>query len=92
MALKGQNTDVLAGAAAKWFEELDDRGVFITDDRLIVQRLNHCLAAQTGRLAADIVGPPLIELFPDLVTRVLVVPLRDAHSLKVLVIRQISHT
>ena len=28
----------LGAAAAKWFEEIDDRGVFITDDRLIVRR------------------------------------------------------
>jgi signal transduction histidine kinase/CheY-like chemotaxis protein len=69
MSVKGQNLDALSSAAAKWFEELDDRGVFITDDRLIVRRWNHWLAGQTGRRAADMVGRPLFELFPDLVER-----------------------
>ncbi len=69
MQTKGQNLDALSSAAAKWFEELDDRGVFITDDRLIVQRWNHWLAAQTGRRASEMVGRPLFELFPNLVER-----------------------
>ena len=75
-----QHFDGLASAAAKWFEELDDRGVFITDERLIVRRWNHWLAAQTGRRAEDIVARPLFELFPDLVTRGLDTSYRDALS------------
>ena len=69
MATKVQNPDALRSAAAKWFEDLDDRGVFITDDRFIVRRWNHWLAAQTGQRAEDIVGRPLFDLFPDIVTR-----------------------
>ena len=91
MALKRQNADVLAGAAAKWFEELDDRGVFITDDRLIVQRWNHWLAAQTGRRAEDMVGRPLFELFPDLVTRELDASYRDALAGEVRMLSQRFH-
>jgi hypothetical protein len=53
--------DALGSAAAKWFEELDDRGVFITDDRLIVRRWNHWLAARTGQPAEDVVGRPLLQ-------------------------------
>ena len=86
-----QHFDALASAAAKWFEELDDRGVFITDERLIVRRWNHWLAAQTGRRAEDIVGRPLFELFPDLVTRGLDASYRDALSGEVRVLSQRFH-
>ena len=56
--MKVELSDALGIAAARWFEELDDRGVFITDERLIVRRWNHWLEAQTGRSARDVVGQP----------------------------------
>ena len=54
--MKVELSDALGIAAARWFEELDDRGVFITDERLVVRRWNHWLAAQTGRTCADTSG------------------------------------
>ena len=83
--------DSLGGAAAKWFEELDDRGVFITDDQLIVRRWNHWLAAQTGRRPEDVVGRPLFELFPDLVARGLDASYRDALGGEVRMLSQRFH-
>jgi signal transduction histidine kinase/CheY-like chemotaxis protein len=91
MATKVQNADALRSAAAKWFEDLDDRGVFITDDRFIVRRWNHWLAAQTGKRAEDIVGRPLFELFPDIVTRGLDASYRDALAGEVRVLSQRFH-
>jgi signal transduction histidine kinase/CheY-like chemotaxis protein len=91
MAHTRRSADALGGAAARWFEELDDRGVFITDDRLIVQRWNHWLAAQTGRRAEEMIGRPLFELFPDLVTRGLDVSYRDALAGEVRVLSQRFH-
>ena len=91
MAEKGQMPDALAGAAAKWFAELDDRGVFITDDRFIVRRWNHWLAAQTGRPAADIVGRSLFELFPDLNVRGLDASYRAALAGEVRILSQPFH-
>jgi PAS domain-containing protein len=91
MTVKGGGVEALGSAAAKWFEELDDRGVFITDDRLIVRRWNHWLAAQTGRRAEDIVGRPLFELFPDLVARGLDASYRDALSGEVRILSQRFH-
>jgi PAS domain S-box-containing protein len=64
-----EKPDTLSAAAQRWFAELDDRGVFITDDRLIIRRWNPWLAAQTGRTAEDTVGRPLLELYPALVER-----------------------
>ena len=91
MAAKTQQLDPLGSAAAKWFEELDDRGVFITDDRFIVRRWNHWLAAQTGRRPEDVVGRPLFELFPDLVARGLDVSYRDALGGEVRILAQRFH-
>ena len=91
MGAKGQKLDALGSAAAQWFEELDDRGVFVTDDRFIVRRWNHWLAAQTGRAAEGIVGRPLFELFPDLVTRGLDAAYRDALSGEVRILSQRLH-
>jgi signal transduction histidine kinase/ActR/RegA family two-component response regulator len=91
MAAKGQEADALGGAAAKWFEELDDRGVFITDDQFIVRRWNQWLAAQTGRRAEDVVGRPLFELFPDLVARGLDASYRDVLAGEVRILSQRFH-
>ena len=91
MAVNGQHSDVLGSAAARWFEELDDRGVFITDDRFIVRRWNHWLAAQTGRRAEDVVGRPLFELFPDLAARGLDASYRDVLAGEVRILSQRFH-
>ena len=91
MGARGQKLDALGSAAARWFEELDDRGVFVTDDRCIVRRWNHWLAAQTGKAAEGIVGRPLFELFPDLVTRGLDASYRDALAGEVRILSQRFH-
>ena len=91
MAPREQQVDALGNAAARWFEELDDRGVFITDDRLIVRRWNHWLAAQTGQRVEDVVGRPLLELFPDLAARGLDTSYRDALAGEVRVLSQRFH-
>jgi hypothetical protein len=67
--MKIEYSDALDVAAARWFEELADRGIFITDERLIVRRWNHWLAAQTGRSAPEIVGQSLLALYPAFVER-----------------------
>ena len=91
MTATGQNFDALGRAAAKWFEELDDRGVFITDDRFIVRRWNHWLAAQTGRRPEEVVGRPLFELFPDLAARGFDASYRDALAGEVRILSQRLH-
>ena len=56
MPSKVQKVDALGALASKWFETLDDRGVFITDDQLIVRRWNQWLCSRTGKSAADVIG------------------------------------
>jgi signal transduction histidine kinase/ActR/RegA family two-component response regulator len=78
-------------AVSRWFEELDDRGVFITDDRLVVRRWNQWLAAQTGRRAADVVGQPLLSLYPTLVDRGVDAYYRDALGGEVRILSERFH-
>jgi signal transduction histidine kinase/ActR/RegA family two-component response regulator len=69
MTTKNEAAGALSDAVSRWFEELDDRGVFITDEHLIVRRWNPWLAAQTGHGGADVEGQPLLSLYPSLVDR-----------------------
>lgn len=69
MTTRNESAGALHDAAARWFEELDDRGVFITDAHLVVRRWNQWLAAQTGRGSADVEGQSLLALYPSLVDR-----------------------
>jgi signal transduction histidine kinase/ActR/RegA family two-component response regulator len=84
-------TGVLEAAAARWFEELDDRGVLITDDRLVVQRWNPWLVAQTGRRAEDVVGRALFEVYPTLVDRGIDRYYRDALAGEVRILSERFH-
>jgi PAS domain S-box-containing protein len=84
-------TDALGAAAARWFEELDDRGVFITDRQLIVRRWNHWLAAQTGRPPAEVIGRPLFELYPNLTSRGVDAYYRDALAGEVRILSERFH-
>jgi len=47
MSVENPPTSPLANAVGRWFEDLDDRGVFITDDRLIVRPAPELLAIFT---------------------------------------------
>ena len=91
MSVESRNAEALNLAAARWFEELDERGVFITDDRLIVRRWNHWLAAQTGRSAEEVVGQPLMMLYPELVDRGVDEYYRDALAGEVRVLSESFH-
>jgi signal transduction histidine kinase/ActR/RegA family two-component response regulator len=61
--------DLLASAMLRWFEELSDRGIFTTDDALVVRTWNPWLEAQTGVPASVAVGASLIELYPTIKDR-----------------------
>jgi len=89
--MKVDHSGALGVAAARWFEELDDRGVFITDDRLIVRRWNHWLAAQTGRTPEEVVGQPLLALYPALAERGVDGYYRDALAGEVRILSERFH-
>jgi len=91
MTMAVRNATELDSASARWFEELDDRGVLITDDRLIVRRWNPWLVAQTGRRAEDVVGRALVDLYPTLVERGIDRYYRDALAGEVRILSERFH-
>jgi signal transduction histidine kinase/ActR/RegA family two-component response regulator len=91
MNAENESVTALGVAVARWFEELDDRGVLITDDRLIVRRWNHWLASQTGRSAADAIGQPLLSLYPALADRGIDTYYRDALGGEVRILSERFH-
>ncbi len=61
--------DLLTAAMLRWFDELAAQGIFTTDTGLVVRSWNRWLEQHTGLARADVVGRPLFEVCPDLVTR-----------------------
>src|SRR5690242_17307764 len=57
---------------AAFLDQLDavgDWGLLATDTDLVVTGWNRWLERRSGRAAEDVVGRPLLDLFPELVTR-----------------------
>lgn len=71
-----QNRD---GAMLHWVQQLAPYGIFTTDNELRIQTWNHWLEGHSGQSADSVVGRPLLEVFPDLLTRKL-----DHHYLEAL--------
>jgi PAS domain S-box-containing protein len=49
-------------ALMRWFQDLADRGIFTTDEQLIVRTWNAWLEAQTGWPAATVIGRPVSDV------------------------------
>ena len=62
----------LDAAVLRWFNDLASQGVFVTDVELRIQRWNRWLEVQTGLPAAQLLGRPLAEVWPELQGRGLV--------------------
>ena len=61
----------LMGLAAAILDPLDhvgDWGLLATDANLVVTRWNRWLEQRSGLAAADVIGRPLFDVFPDLVS------------------------
>src|SRR5262249_54308684 len=70
MTLRMEARDArLAAAIARWYTELTAVGLFATDAELRVSAWNRWMEIHTRVPAADAVGRPLFELFPDLPAR-----------------------
>jgi hypothetical protein len=59
----------LTGSTLDQLDQIGDWGLLATNADLLVTRWNRWLEQRSGMLAADVVGRPLFEVFPDLVTR-----------------------
>jgi PAS domain S-box-containing protein len=53
-------------ALVRWLEEYAEQGVFTTDDRLTITAWNRWLERHSGRSAAQMVGRPLLDAYPEL--------------------------
>jgi signal transduction histidine kinase len=83
-----QNRDA---AILHWMQELAPHGIFTTDNELRIQTWNEWLETHSGRWAREVVGKPLFEVFPELVTRQLENPFRRAVEGQVSVLSTAFH-
>src|SRR3954471_4535219 len=59
----------LAAAIVDQLDQVGDWGLLATDADLVVTRWSRWLEQRSGLAAADVVGRPLFDVFPDLVAR-----------------------
>jgi signal transduction histidine kinase len=52
-----------------WMQDIAPYGIFTTDGELVVRSWNHWLSTHSGLAAEEVIGRPLLALFPDLVAR-----------------------
>ena len=69
-----KGTDFAAGAlleiaAQRWFDDLADRGIIVTDTALVIRAWNSWLVTHTGMSSEEAVGRPLVVLFPTIAAR-----------------------
>jgi signal transduction histidine kinase/CheY-like chemotaxis protein len=57
------------GALTRWFSELTHEGLFATDTALRVVVWSRWMEIHTRRPASEVLGRPLLELYPDLASR-----------------------
>ena len=75
----------------RWLDELSGQGVFITDTELVVRSWNRWLERFTALTSANVIGRPLLQLFPDLAMRGLAAHYRAALSGEVSVLSHRLH-
>ena len=68
----------LPSALVRWFSELTDQGIFATDRDLRIIVWNRWMEIHAGHASADVLGRPLLELYPELVSRGIDQYYRDA--------------
>ena len=56
-------------ALLRWLNEIAAHGIFTTDAALRIEGWNRWLELHTGRAAADLIGRPLMDAFPELERR-----------------------
>ena len=87
----GRIPSPLERAVLGWLDTLAVQGVMVTDADLVVRGWNQWLEMHSGRAAGDVVGRPLLEVWPDLVARGLDHHYRDALGGQVRVVAQALH-
>jgi PAS domain S-box-containing protein len=78
-------------ALLRWFQELSDQGLFITDADLRIRGWNRWLETHSGLHASDVAGRELFALYPHLQTEGLDRHYRDALEGRVHVLSHVLH-
>ena len=75
-------------ASERWFGDLADRGIIVTDQQLIVRAWNPWIAAHTGLTVDSVIGRSLFEVSPTIAARGL-----DEHYRRALAgeVRMLAH-
>ena len=63
------DVSTLQAALARWVTEQSRQGVFVTDRELRIVFWSRWMEIHTGRLAAEALGRPLFELYPEALDR-----------------------
>lgn len=61
--------DTFNDATLHWLSEYAPLGIFTTDTSLIIRSWNRWMERHTGKLAVEVVGQSLFDVFPDLTER-----------------------
>ena len=83
--------DVFTIALGRWFAELSDRGIFTTDESLVVRTWNPWLETNTGIPKDKAIGRSICELFPSVSARGLDQYFRDALGGEIRVLSESLH-
>ena len=60
------NSSQIDLAVGRWSGQFADQGIFTTDGQLVITSWNRWLERHSGLAAAEMVGKPLLQAFPDL--------------------------
>jgi PAS domain S-box-containing protein len=92
-AHRSRNADptLMDAAMMRWFQDLADRGIFTTDDALIVRTWNAWLETQTGWTADTVIGRPVSEVIPGFEERRLDRYYKDALTGEVRILSEKFH-
>ena len=71
--------------------QLTNWGILTTDEHLTITGWNHWLEVNSGRAAADAIGRPLSEIYPDLEARRILPFFRQALDGRVVLLSQLLH-
>ena len=69
MGIWSLSDTVFDAALVRWLGEFAEQGIFTTDELLRITSWNQWMEHHSGRAASEVIGRPLLELYPDLSER-----------------------
>lgn len=78
-------------AIYQWVNDFSPLGILVTDDELIIRSWNHWLEIHSEHRAEELIGRPLLQVYPELISRGLDRYYREALAGQVRVLSQRLH-